>query len=353
MCKVSIIVPIYNVEKYLERCLDSLISQSFHDIEILAINDGSTDRSLEILKRYESTDNRIKIINNSNVGVSETRNIGIIESKGEFIVFVDSDDWIDKDMIEKMYKFMINEKSDMVICTYIREFGDHSKERKFNLPEINIYENEQVKNELFRKLVGPLGSELSNPEYVDALGTVWGKMYKANILKKNFLKFIDLNEIGTGEDILFNIYVFNYINKAILLNTPMYHYWRGNEESITSKYIPGFIEKRKKYFNYMKDFINENKLGYDFIKALNNRICTSVLGTGLVECYKDNNISEVEKINRIKNLLKDEYIDSAYKSLELRYFPIHWRIFYFFNKYKLAIPSYLMLKSIGTLKKII
>ena len=133
----------------------------------------------------------------------------------------------------------------------------------------------------------------------------------------------------------------------------MYHYWRGNEESITSKYIPGFIEKRKKYFNYMTNFINENKLGDDFIKALNNRICVSVLGTGLVECYKDNNISEVEKINRIKNLLKDEYIDSAYKSLELRYFPIHWRIFYFFNKYKLAIPSYLMLKSIGTLKKII
>ena len=78
MCKVSIIVPVYNVEKYLERCLDSLINQSFHDIEILAINDGSTDRSLEILKKYESTDNRIKIINNSNVGVSETRNIGIM-----------------------------------------------------------------------------------------------------------------------------------------------------------------------------------------------------------------------------------------------------------------------------------
>lgn len=130
MCKVSIIVPVYNVEKYLERCLDSLINQSFHDIEILAINDGSTDRSLEILKKYESTDNRIKIINNSNVGVSETRNIGIMESKGEFIVFVDSDDWIDKDMIEKMYKFMVNEKSDMVISTYIREFGDHSRERK-------------------------------------------------------------------------------------------------------------------------------------------------------------------------------------------------------------------------------
>uniref|UniRef100_UPI002593127E glycosyltransferase n=1 Tax=uncultured Clostridium sp. TaxID=59620 RepID=UPI002593127E len=285
--------------------------------------------------------------------VSETRNIGIMESKGEFIVFVDSDDWIDKDMIENMYKFMINEKPDMVICTYTREFEDHSKERKFNLPQINIYENEQVKNDLFRKLVGPLGSELSNPEYLDALGTVWGKMYKANILKENFLKFIDLNEIGTGEDILFNIYVFNYISKAILLNIPMYHYWRGNEESITSKYIPDFINKRKKYFNYMKDFINENKLGDDFIKALNNRICTSVLGTGLVECYKDNNISEINKVNRIKNLLNDEYIDSAYKGLELRYFPIHWRFFYFFNKYKLAIPSYLMLKSIGTLKKII
>ena len=353
MCKVSIITPVYNVEKYLARCMDSLINQSFKDIEILAINDGSTDNSLEILRQYEAKDKRIKVINNSNMGVSETRNIGLSEAKGEFIVFVDSDDWIDKDMIKNMYDFMINEMSDMVMCTYIREFENHKKEKKFDLPEVNIYEANEVKNELFRRLVGPLDNELSNPEYIDALGTVWAKMYKTSILKENSLKFIDLKEIGTGEDILFNIYVFNYINKAILLNKPMYHYWRGNKESITSKYIPGFIEKRRAYFKYMKDFITDNDLGIDFNNALNNRICTSVLGTGLVECYKDNDISFIEKIKRIKSILNDEYIDEAYKSLNLKYFSIHWRVFYFFNKYKLSFPSYLMLRGIGTLKKII
>lgn len=352
MCKVSIIVPIYNVEKYLARCLESLVNQTFKDIEILAINDGSTDNSLNILNKYAARDKRIRIINNKNVGVSETRNIGISESNGEFIVFVDSDDWIDNYMIEKMYDFISKECAQMLMCTYVREFSDHSKEKKFDLPEINIYENNEVKSQLFRKLVGPLGSELSNLEYIDALGTVWAKMYKASILKENDLKFIDLNEIGTGEDILFNIYVFKYINKAVLLNKPMYHYWRGNENSITSRYIHNFIDKRRNYFKYMIDFIEKNNFGNDFEVALSNRICTSVLGTGLVECYKDNNISGIEKINRIKHLLNDEYINSAYENLELKYFPIHWRVFYFFNKYKLSFVSYLMLRSISTLKNI-
>ncbi len=101
--KVSIIVPVYNVENYLDRCLDSLINQSFDDIEIICINDGSTDNSLSILKDYEKKDARVKIINKDNSGVSDCRNNGINVANGEYIVFVDSDDWIDVNMIETMY----------------------------------------------------------------------------------------------------------------------------------------------------------------------------------------------------------------------------------------------------------
>ena len=100
--KVSIILPVYNCETYLNRCLDSLLNQTFENIEIIAINDGSTDRSLEILDIYAKNDNRIKVINKKNTGVSDTRNIGLDESKGDYIVFVDSDDWIELNMIEDM-----------------------------------------------------------------------------------------------------------------------------------------------------------------------------------------------------------------------------------------------------------
>ena len=97
--EVSIVVPIYNVEKYLRRCLDSLVNQTFRDIEVIALNNGSTDNSLSILNGYANRDKRIKVIDNNNLGVSEARNIGIREAKGKYIVFVDSDDWINVDMI--------------------------------------------------------------------------------------------------------------------------------------------------------------------------------------------------------------------------------------------------------------
>lgn len=353
MCKVSIIVPIYNVEKYLDRCISSLINQTFEDIEIIALNNGSTDKSLDILNYYAYKDKRIRVINNKNIGVSESRNIGIKNANGKYIVFVDSDDWIDKDMIEILYKYICKENASMAMCTYIREFSDHSKEKAFNLPEINIYEGNQIKSELLRKLVGPIEYELSNPEYLDALGTVWAKMYKTSILKENSLSFIDLNEIGSGEDTLFNIYTFNKVTKVILLNKPMYHYWRGNENSITSRYIPNFIEKRRNYFKYIKKFIKDNNLSSEYETALNNRICTSVLGMGLLECSKSNKISIINKIRNIKGMLNEDYIDDAYRSLELKYFSMHWRVFYFFNKYKLSFPCYLMINTIEVLRKLV
>ena len=349
--EVSIVIPVYNVEKYLERCLDSLINQTFTDIEIIALNNGSTDNSLDILKEYLNRDKRIKIIDNNNLGVSEARNIGIKEAKGKYIVFVDSDDWINKDMIQVLYNSIESNSCDLVMCTYIREFEEHSKEKVFNLPEVNLYVNNEVKEELLRKLVGPVGKELANPEYLDALGTVWAKMYKTSILKDKDLKFVDLKEIGSGEDTLFNIYVFNEVNKVILLNKPMYHYWRGNSNSITSRYIPNFDEKRRNYFNYMKQFIKDNELGNEYEIALNNRICTSVLGMGLLECSKSNDISFLNKIKNIKKILKEDYIEHAYRNLELKNFVIHWRIFYFFNKYKLSVPSFFMVNTIEFLRK--
>lgn len=351
--EVSIVVPIYNVEKYLKRCLDSLIKQTFRDIEIIALNNGSTDSSLDILKSYASNDKRIKIINNDNIGVSEARNIGIRKSNGKYIVFVDSDDWIDNDMIESLHKTIINNNCDLVMCTYIREFNDHSKEKVFNLPEVNLYVDDEVKSQLLRKLVGPVGKELATPEYLDALGTVWAKIYKTSILKEKNLSFVDLNEIGSGEDTLFNIYVLNEVNKVILLNKPMYHYWRGNSNSITSRYIPNFIEKRRNYFKYINDFILNNDLGDEFKIALNNRICTSVLGMGLLECSKSNEASLFCKIKNFSAILKEDYIDSAYRSLELKNFTFHWRVFYFFNKYKLSLPSYLMINGIEVLRKVL
>ena len=300
--QVSIIVPVYNVENYIERCLNSLVNQTFKDIEIITINDGSTDKSLELLNKYAKEDIRISVIDLGDEGVSYCRNLGIEKANGKYIMFVDSDDWIDSSMVEVMYKKAEENKLDLVMCSYIREFKDHSKEKIFNLPEEIIYKEDKVKNELLRKLVGPVKEELSNPEMLDALGTVWGKLYRTDILKENKIKFVDLKEIGSAEDTLFNIFTFNYLKKVMFLNKPMYHYWRDNPKSVTSQYNSKLKEQRKVFFKYISDFIKENNFEQVFEEALNNRICTSVLGLGLIECSKNNKISRFNKIKNIINL---------------------------------------------------
>lgn len=348
--QVSIIVPVYNVENYIERCLNSLVNQTFKDIEIITINDGSTDKSLELLNKYAKEDIRISVIDLGDEGVSYCRNLGIEKANGKYIMFVDSDDWIDSSMVEVLYKKAEENKLDLVMCSYIREFKDHSKEKIFNLPQEIIYKDNEVKNELLRKLVGPIKEELSNPEMLDALGTVWGKLYRADILKENKIKFVDLKEIGSAEDTLFNIFTFNYLKKLMFLNKPMYHYWRDNLKSVTSQYNPKLKEQRKVFFKYISDFIRENNFEQVFEEALNNRICTSVLGLGLIECSQNNKISEINKIKNIKKIIYEEYIRNAYKNLELKYFSIHWRVFYFFIKNKMSFCSYLMLSIIEFLR---
>lgn len=348
--KISIIVPVYNAEKYIDRCIESIINQSFDSIEIIAINDGSTDESLNILKKYEKNDRRIKVIAQTNSGVSSCRNKGIEQAKGEYIAFVDSDDWIDINMIEIMYKKAISNNSDIIMCSYMREFKDKSKEKKINLPQEVIYENENIKNELHRKLFGPTDEELNNPEGLDALGTVWGKLYKSSLIKENKIEFVDLKIIGSNEDSLFNINLFKYTKRITFINQPLYHYWRDNTESLTSKYNPHLMDQWNVLYQYMYKFIDDNNYDDMFYDALKNRICMNVLGLGLNECSSDNKLPVRKKIINIRKILNDNVIKDAYKNFKTKQFPIHWKIFYTFNKKRLVVPSYFMMSTIEFLR---
>lgn len=127
MPKVSIIVPVYNVEKYLRKCIDSLVNQTLNDIEIICINDGSTDKSLKILKEYKNKDSRIILLNQENSGQSVARNRGIEIAKGEYLGFVDPDDWIDLDYYEKLYNAAIGTNADIATAGIIRITGIKQK----------------------------------------------------------------------------------------------------------------------------------------------------------------------------------------------------------------------------------
>lgn len=124
MKKISVIVPVYNTEKYIKKCIRSIIEQTLKEIEIIIVNDGSKDKSLEIIKDLMKQDRRIKLINKENEGVSSARNSGIKMAKGKYIQFIDSDDWIEKEFLEKMYDFAEKENVDIVVSDYYEDYSN-------------------------------------------------------------------------------------------------------------------------------------------------------------------------------------------------------------------------------------
>lgn len=351
--EISIIVPIYNVEDYLGRCLKSLLEQTFHNIEIITVNDGSTDTSLSILMEYAHKDGRIKIIDQPNEGVSAARNAGIKAANGNFIGFVDPDDWVDKEMYESLLSAATDNSADVVMCSYVREFGTHSKEKDFNVPERLVYVNDDVKLKIMRRLVGPINEEMRNPELLDSWGTVWSKLYRADLLKDNEIRFTNLSTIGTNEDSLFNIQALYYVRRFIFLNKPFYHYWRSNNASVTSGYKPNLMEQWFNLYEIIEGFLKEKKLQEPFFIALNNRRCMNIMGLGLNTLSNNNHSSLSNKVKKLKTVINDERIKRSFQQLELSSFPVVWRAFYFCAKIRSAIGLYIMLYSLDGIRKII
>lgn len=211
--KVSIIVPIYNVEPYLRQCLDSLVNQTYKNIEIICVDDGSTDASSEILTEYALKSSKVRVIRQENSGLSAARNVGFSFATGKYVMYVDSDDWIDVCTCEKAVFKAEEHAADLVMWPYIREFPNHSAPKAI-FSEEKTFTSAECR-ELQRRMIGLLGTELALPENADALCTVWGKLYLRELIAQNDIRFTDLRRIGTYEDGLFNLHYLSHVKNAI------------------------------------------------------------------------------------------------------------------------------------------
>lgn len=239
MTKVSIIVPVYNVEKYLRKCLDSLINQTLKDIEIICINDGSTDKSLEILEEYKNRDSRIILLNQENSGQSIARNNGIKKATGEYLGFVDPDDWVDLDYYEKLYNAASTNDTDIAVGGIIRVTG--IKKKKFlNFEKETITDNTNLKFEL---------CDVPEKSYV------WNKIYKTEKLKEIGLEF----EKGIFyEDCIFTPQTLFYLGKIVTVPNIYYYYLRRGNST---------VKQRSEKAN--ADNVYAHKKANDFIKEHN------------------------------------------------------------------------------------
>lgn len=211
MPKVSIIIPIYNADEYLKNCLDSIIKQSLEDIEIICINDGSTDSSAKILEEYSNHSN-IKVINQENSGVSIARNRGIEEANGEYIGFVDSDDWVDIDFYEKLYDSAKRHNAEIAAAGFFKVKSNSKKPR-------TVYTEEELFSDIQEKI-----NICNIPKYC----YVWNKIYKLSELKKNNLKF---TENVNYEDVRFTIRALYYLERLVTV-PDVFYYYRSRKNSI-------------------------------------------------------------------------------------------------------------------------
>lgn len=244
MTKLSIIVPVYNVEKYLPKCLESLIKQTLKDIEIICVNDGSIDNSLAILKEFASKDSRIRIIDNQHQGVAKTRNTGIEQSSGEYIGFVDSDDYIDIDFFEKLYNSATKSNSDIAIASIL-------KHKNF----FNIYNAKYTKEETAITIQDKIKLCEDKKHF---FFYAWNKIYHSRFIKENNIKF---SEGQIYEDVMFAIKALYYSNKIISVYGTKYHYIEHENSLTKSKDKTGEKEHDLiKAYSELQEFCNSKNI---------------------------------------------------------------------------------------------
>ncbi len=345
---ISIIVPVYNSELYIRDTIASLISQTYRNLEIIIVNDGSPDMSGTIADDFSKEDNRIKVIHQENQGAASALNVGVSNSTGDYIMFLDGDDWYDLQCCEYAYNALKRYNVDLVFWPFIKEFNNYSKLENHIFNKDSLFEGENMVW-LKRRIVGLCEEELSNPTRTDAINSGWGKLYKSNLIRNKVL-WTDTAKVGSS-DVLFNIEVFQNVNSAYYLHKFYTHYRKDNPNSLTKNYNTSLFPKYIRLFKEIENLISLNKLPEEYEVALKNRVCVSVINHVLNITYKKNDLSFNAKYKYLQMVLNNPIYKKSFKNFKLHYFNFHWKIFFMACKYRLTGIVYLMSYGMRWLKK--
>lgn len=243
--KISIIVPIYNAEATLSRCVESLLCQTFQDFEIILIDDCSKDQSRTIIKQYENQDKRIKsLFATKNGGSSATRNLGLDIARGEFVMFADSDDFATSDWIEQLYHAQTTNPNVLVMANIFDIKGGE------NIPRMHNYKDNCIVEMDYFKLFSVL--------HLD--GYLFNKFFDRQIIEKNDLRFNISLKGGEDVDFIFRYIKYQEYSKFFLIEKPLYYYWRDNEQSITNHYSPNILQDNLHCFECRLPYISKDNL---------------------------------------------------------------------------------------------
>ena len=298
MIDISILMPVYNAEKYLNETIDTIKNQSFSNWELIIVDDGSTDNSKEICTKLMNDDKRIKYIFQENLGVSHTRNVALENAQGKYIVFVDSDDLIHEDYLKILINSIEKNNSDISVCNFI--------ERKIS----NTGKVEDITREFYPKEVMEM-SEMK--DYIMDFGNsgllnpLWNKIYKREIIEKNNITFDE--KVETGEDFIFNLQYFRKAKKISFIKEKLYYYIRRNNNSITYKYIENMYEKGWEIHSLLESFLEDmNFYNKENAYVLYGNHLTGAF-SAFLNLYHDNcKLTSKEKREYIRRIIDRPYV---------------------------------------------
>ena len=220
---ISVIVPVYNVQTYLEKCLNSIINQSYKDLEIILVNDGSTDGCGDICNKYAILDKRIKVIHQKNAGLSDARNSGLKIATGEYIAFLDSDDWVDKELYETLYNEINRHDADIAICRY--KYSYNEQEELVKLGNSEIYSNLEILESMYTKDYGQII-------------VAWNKLYKREVFQNMYYPKGKIHE-----DEFLTPFILYKAKKIVFVEDELIYYRQTNNSIMNSKFSINRLDK--------------------------------------------------------------------------------------------------------------
>lgn len=339
--KVSVIIPVYNAEDYIKECIESMLKQTYKNIEIILINDGSKDLSADIIDEYAEQDNRIKAIHIKNSGVSTARNIGLQNSTGDWITFVDSDDWAEPDMVSFAVKKAEETDADIVMWSYFKNYANQQLSLSL-LPGGNQV-IEEDKDLFHLKAIYSMYGEKGVKESVSS-GTVWCKLYKRSLIENNGLQF----KVGLtrAQDTIFTINAVECATKIVYYEKNLYHY-RITNTSTTSgtRYIKDtkspFNMLLNEFYSFIKNF-NKNEDYYNVFYARTIQVLMWHLKHNYF--HPDNTIGFFQRRKEIRKIISKKPFDIALMKVDYNLLPKKEKLMAKLFKHNFILCFYLVYK---------
>lgn len=293
---VTVVVPVYNVERYLDRCIESIVNQTYKNLEILLIDDGSPDKCPQMCDSWAKKDGRIRVVHKQNEGQGVARNVGIEQAAGEFICFFDSDDYIADDLIEKAYKKICQEQAEIVVYGNISAYP----EERVLIPRIpdsakEVYEGTEVLCNFLPQLIGPdpkTGRDFHLP------AAAWAALYRTDLIRRANWRFVSEREI-ISEDLFSHLMLYQHVRKVAVLKEALYFYCH-YPSSFSRAYRPDRFEKIRYFYDRCVEYCRD--AGYP--DAVTRR-CMEPFVTYTVEALKQEASFAEKPLERIRLIVND------------------------------------------------